>query len=459
MPIQTNDLLLWSVIALAGLVVGIATTWLLLRRARSERDAVQRELDEHRERVLTLSRDNAGQAGRLERLPQIERERDEARAEAQRLSEARQRAEQQSTALATSLREQQQAAAEREKSLTEKFDLLSRQLLDQQSRKLTEQNQANLGVLLNPLREQLGEFRKRVDEVYDQENRERAGLKVQIESLQSLNQRISQDAINLTRALTGDSQTQGAWGEMALEKLLELSGLQKGRHYDAQVVLENDVGGRPRPDVIVHLPEGRDIIVDAKVSLTAWERYCSAVDANERAAQLTAHKASLQRHVKELADKRYADLPGVNSLEFVLMFVPVEAAYIEAARHDDTLHAFALEKNVVIVTASTLLATLRTVSSLWRFDDRNRNALEIADRAGKLYDKFADFVGDVMQARKRVEDAAKALDAAGAKLSTGSGNLLRQVEMLRELGAKASKSLPAESRERASEDAPRIGEG
>ncbi len=458
MPIQANDLLLWSVTALTGMVLCVVAMWLPLRRARAERDTALRELDAQREQVLALSRDNAGQVGRLERLPALERELDQARNEAQRLVDARQRAEQLLTEKSTRLQEQTQAAQEREKFLAEKFDLLSRQLLDQQSKKLTEQNQANLGVLLTPLREQLGEFRKRVDEVYDQENRERAGLKTQIDALQNLNQKISQDAINLTRALTGDSQTQGAWGEMALEKLLELSGLQKGRHYDAQVVLENDAGGRPRPDVIVHLPEGRDIIVDAKASLTAWERYCSAVDANERAAQLTAHKSSLQRHVKELADKRYADLPGVNSLEFVLMFVPVEAAYIEAARHDDTLHAFALEKNVVIVTTSTLLATLRTVSSLWRFDDRNRNALEIADRAGKLYDKFADFVGDVTQARKRVEDAAKALDAAGAKLSTGSGNLLRQVEMLRELGAKASKSLPAEARERSSEDAPRIGD-
>ncbi|MDE1886489.1 MAG: DNA recombination protein RmuC, partial [Xanthomonadaceae bacterium] len=400
----------------------------------------------------------AGQAGRLERLPALERELDAARTEAQRLSEARQRAEQQSTALATSLREQQQAAAEREKSLTEKFDLLSRQLLDQQSQKLTEQNQANLGVLLTPLREQLGEFRKRVDEVYAQENRERAGLKTQIDALQNLNQKISQDAINLTRALTGDSQTQGAWGEMVLERLLEASGLQKGRQYDTQVVLTNDSGERPRPDAIVHLPEGRDIIVDAKVSLTAYERYCSAVDVDERAAQLAAHLKSLREQVRNLAGKRYADLPGVNSLEFVLMFVPVEAAYIEAARHDDTLQAFALEKNVVIVTASTLLATLRTVSSLWRFDDRNRNALEIADRAGKLYDKFAGFVDDLDEARTRVGAAAKALDAAGSKLSSGSGNLLRQVEMLRELGAKASKSLPAEARERASQDVPRIGE-
>lgn len=442
MAIPFEQVVLWAVLALAGTALGIVVMWLPLRRLRRERETMQHDIQSQRDVVLNLSRDNAGQAGRLERVPQLERELDAARVEAQRLIDARQRAEQHATALATSLREQQQAAAEREKTLAEKFDLLARQLLDQQSRKLTEQNQEHLGVLLTPLREQLGDFRKRVDEVYDKESRERVVLKTEIDTLKNLNQRISEDAVNLTRALKGDTQTQGAWGEMILERVLEASGLQKGRGYETQVTLADEAGGRPRPDVIVHLPEGRDIIVDAKVSLVAYERYCRAPDTVERDAQLDAHLNSLRRHVKELADKRYADLPGVNSVDFVLMFVPVEAAYIEAVHHDDTLHAYALERQVVIVTTSTLLATLRTVESLWRFDDRNRNALEIADRAGKLYDKFVGFVGDLDEARKRAVAALGALDAARGKLDTGAGNLVRQVEMLRELGAKASKALP-----------------
>ncbi|HMM57413.1 MAG TPA: DNA recombination protein RmuC [Rudaea sp.] len=458
MPIQTNDLLLWCVIALAGIILGIAAMWLPLRRARRDNEATKQELDAQRESVLALSRDKAGQAGRLERVPLLERELDQARSEAQRLTEARQRAEQLLTEKSTRLQEQTLAAAERERALTEKFDLLSRQLLDQQSRKLAEQNQANLGVLLNPLREQIGEFRKRVDEVYDKENKDRSALQSEIATLKNLNQRISEDAVNLTRALKGDAQAQGAWGEMVLERVLEASGLQKGRGYEAQVTLADDAGGRPRPDVIVHLPEGRDIVVDAKVSLTAYERYCRAADGAERNMQLSAHLTSLRKHVRELADKRYADLPGVNSLEFVLMFVPVEAAYIEAVHNDDALHAFALERQVVIVTTSTLLATLRTVESLWRNADRNRNAQDIADRAGKLYDKFVGFVDDLDEARARVAAAAKSLDAASGKLGSGPGNLLRQVEMLRELGAKASKALPADTRERAAEDVPRIGE-
>jgi len=459
MPIQTNDLLLWCVIALAGIILGVAAMWLPLRRARRDNEAAKQELDAQRESVLALSRDKAAQAGRLERVPLLERELDQARSEAQRLIEARQRAEQLLTEKSTRLQEQTLAATERERALTEKFDLLSRQLLDQQSQKLAEQNQANLGVLLNPLREQLGEFRKRVDEVYDKENKDRSALQSEIATLKSLNQRISEDAVNLTRALKGDAQAQGAWGEMILERVLEASGLQKGRGYDAQVTLADEAGGRPRPDVIVHLPEGRDIIVDAKVSLTAYERYCRAADGSERDMQLSAHLTSLRKHVRELADKRYADLPGVNSLEFVLMFVPVEAAYIEAVHNDDSLHAFALERQVVIVTTSTLLATLRTVESLWRNADRNRNAQEIADRAGKLYDKFAGFVDDLDEVRAKIAAAGKALDAAGGKLNAGPGNLLRQVEMLRELGAKASKALPAEARERAADELPRIADG
>jgi len=459
MPIQTNDLLLWCVIALAGIILGVAAMWLPLRRARRDNEAAKQELDAQRESVLALSRDKAAQAGRLERVPLLERELDQARSEAQRLIEARQRAEQLLTEKSTRLQEQTLAATERERALTEKFDLLSRQLLDQQSQKLAEQNQANLGVLLNPLREQLGEFRKRVDEVYDKENKDRSALQSEIATLKSLNQRISEDAVNLTRALKGDAQAQGAWGEMILERVLEASGLQKGRGYDAQVTLADEAGGRPRPDVIVHLPEGRDIIVDAKVSLTAYERYCRAADGAERDMHMTAHLTSLRKHVRELADKRYADLPGVNSLEFVLMFVPVEAAYIEAVHNDDSLHAFALERQVVIVTTSTLLATLRTVESLWRNADRNRNAQEIADRAGKLYDKFAGFVDDLDEVRAKIAAAGKALDAAGGKLNAGPGNLLRQVEMLRELGAKASKALPAEARERSADALPRIADG
>ncbi len=487
-------------IALGAFVVGALLAWLLTRArahasGRASRDAevaqlgaerdaaagnlaglqsrhdeLAAELEQQRGKLFALGNERATLAGRLERLTQVEGELAAARAELQRVGDARQRAEQQATALGTHLREQQAAAQQRETlaaqavqereallkhvrdEFSDKFKALANELLDEKSRKFAEQNQTNLGTLLNPLREQLGDFRKRVDDVYDKESRERQLLKSEIDALKSLNQRIDEDARNLTRALTREVKAQGAWGELVLEKLLEASGLQKGRQYDTQITFADESGGRARPDVIVHLPEGRDIVIDAKVSLTAYDRYCNAADDAERGTQLSAHLVSLRNQVKLLAERNYSDLAGIHSLEFVLMFVPVEAAYIEAVHHDDQLQTFALEKRVVIVTTSTLLATLQTVASLWRNDDRNRNALDIAERAGRLYDKFAGFVADIEDARSKLDAARRALGDASGKLSDGRGNLLGQVEKLRELGAKASKSLPAELVERAQFD-------
>jgi DNA recombination protein RmuC len=430
------------------------------RRLQQEYDVTARRLEDSQRRFVEISEQRAASEGRLERLSQIEAELAATKAQVVHWNEACQRAEQRLTEAATRLQEQTQSAQERETLLkqfredfTDRFKTLSGELLELQSQKFTEQNQNNMGTLLNPLREQLGDFRKRVDDVYDKESRDRQLLKAEIDALKNLNQRISEDAVNLTRALKGEARTQGAWGELILERLLEASGLQKGREYEVQTVLRDEDGGRPRPDVIVHLPEGRDLIIDAKVSLTAYERYCAASDDLERREHLDAHLASMRTHVRQLAERRYSDLPGVNSLEFVMMFVPVEAAFIEAARNDDALHGFALERQIVVVTTSTLLATLRTVASLWRFDDRNRNAFEIAERAGKLYDKFVGFVDDIEDAKRKLDSARNALSAAGDKLVSGRGNLVGQAEKLRELGAKASKSLPADIRERgAAED-------
>lgn len=481
MPVNSNESLLFSLIGLAAFVAGALVAWLIVRRSafeagrvsrdvevsqlsadrdaalesrrRTEQDQTvnARELTEARTRIVALSTESAKLAGRLERLTQIEAELATSRADSKHWNEACQRAEQQATALGTRLQEQMHAAQEKiallervREEFADRFKALAGDLLEEKSKKFTEQNEANLGVLLNPLREQLGDFRKRVDEVYDKESRERGLLKVEIDALKNLNQRISEDAINLTRALKGERHTQGAWGELILERLLEASGLQRGLQYETQSVLRDEEGGRQRPDVVVHLPEKRDLIIDAKVSLNAYERYCSATDDSERAEHLSAHLLSLRTHVKQLSEKRYSDLPGVNSLEFVLMFVPIEAAYIEAVHHDDGLHAFALERQIVIVTTSTLLATLRTVSSLWRFDDRNRNAVEIADRAGKLYDKFVGFIEDLQDAYLKFDAARASLTAAMSKLSTGRGNLVGHVEKLRELGAKAAKTLPAD---------------
>jgi DNA recombination protein RmuC len=490
MTIGSDQYGVLAMTAAAGLLLGLLIAWLLTRgasfrrgrgsrdvevtqlanerdaslearrRLQQEYDVTTRRLEESQRRFVEISEQRAASEGRLERLSQIETELAATKAQVVHWNEACQRAEQRLTEAATRLQEQTQSAQERETLLkqfredfTDRFKTLSGELLDLQSQKFTEQNQSNMGTLLTPLREQLGDFRKRVDDVYDKESRDRQLLKAEIDALKNLNQRISEDAVNLTRALKGEARTQGVWGELVLERLLEASGLQKGREYEVQTVLRDEDGGRPRPDVIVHLPEGRDLIIDAKVSLTAYERYCASSEDLERREHLDAHLTSMRTHVRQLAERRYSDLPGLNSLEFVMMFVPVEAAFIEAARNDDALHGFALERQIVIVTTSTLLATLRTVASLWRFDDRNRNAFEIAERAGKLYDKFVGFVDDIEDAKRKLDGARNALSAAGDKLVSGRGNLVGQAEKLRELGAKASKSLPADIRERgAAED-------
>lgn len=486
MPTLSNDYALWGLIALTAFALGALLAWATararayaagrasrdaeiaqlaserdaalddVRRLQGEHDGVAAELAEQRKMVFALGNERANLAGRLDRLGLLDAELAAARAETLKWREATQRAEQRITETATRAQEQQQAAAEKiallervRENLSDQFKALAGDLLEEKSKKFTEQNQSQLGNLLNPLREQLDGFKKQVGEVYDKESRERQLLKAEIDTLKNLNQRIDEDARNLTRALTRESKTQGAWGELVLERLLEASGLQKGRQYDTQATFQNESGGRARPDVIVRLPEGRDIIIDAKVSLTAYERYCAAVDDAERGTQLSAHLASLRGHVRELADRRYSDLPGVHSLEFVLMFVPVEAAYIEAVHRDEALHAFALEKQIVIVTTSTLLATLQTVASLWRNDDRNRNVAEIADRAGKLYDKFVGFIDDLNDAKVKLDAARNALTGASSKLETGRGNLIGQVEKLRELGARTSKTLSEDVVERA----------
>ncbi|HET6545741.1 MAG TPA: DNA recombination protein RmuC, partial [Rhodanobacteraceae bacterium] len=431
----------------------------LLRAEQTANESAD-ELAAVRTRVVELSAERAHLAGRLERVASLETELAESRRESVRWREACQRAEQQATALGTRLNEQQMAMQEKiallnqaREQFADSFKALAGDILEEKSKRFTEQNQSNLGLLLNPMREKLDGFHKLVTEVYDKESRERALLKHEIDTLKNLNQRISDDALNLTRALKGEASVQGAWGELILERLLEASGLQRGREYETQQALRDDDGGRPRPDVIVHLPEGRDLVIDAKVSLTAYERCCAAVDEAGRARFLRQHVDSMRGHVKGLSERRYSDLPGLDTQTFVLMFVPVEAAYIEAVRADSGLIEFAMKKRVMISTSSTLLPTLLTVASVWQHEKRNRNAFDIAERAGALYDKFVGFIDDMEALRGNLDGARRAFDAASSKLSSGRGNLVRQTEMLKSLGARTSKSLDPKLAERSAVDA------
>ena len=323
--------------------------------------------------------------------------------------------------------------------LGESFKNMANDLLESKSKSFSQSSKENITALLSPLQEKITQFEKRVEETYDKESKERFSLAREIKSLQALNNKISEDAVNLTNALKSDNKAQGAWGEFVLESILEKSGLTKGREYEVQVALKAEDGSKSQPDVIVHLPESRDIVIDSKVSLKAWDAFCSSDKGSDRDALLKQHIASIRQHVKTLSAKDYQNLTGLNSLDYVFLFMPVEAAYSTAVQMDRELFQYAFDRNIIFVVPSTLLTTLRTVQNLWRLAQQNQNANEIADRAGALYDKFVAFVDDLEEVGGRIDATRKSFEKARNKLVSGRGNLVRRAEALRELGAKTSK--------------------
>ncbi len=355
-----------------------------------------------------------------------------------------------SLAAVSATREQEQkSSAEKLKlleqaknDLSKEFENLANRIFDEKSEKFTKLNKSAVDLTVNPLREQIKEFKERVEFVYDKESKDRQSLLSEIGHLKNLNNQISQDAVNLTKALKGESKTQGNWGEVILEKVLEESGLRKGHEYQAQSSFTDDDGRRKSPDVIVHLPDEKDIVIDSKVSLTDYERYCSEDDENLRKAHLKAHVASIKTHVKQLSVKGYEQLEGVKTLDFVLLFIPIEAAFLSAFEQDPELFRNAYESNIIVVSPTTLLATLRTIQSIWRYERQSKNAEEIASQAGKLYDQIALLSSSMLDVGKHLDNAHKAHDKAINQLSSGRGNLLGRAEKLEKLGAKTKKSLP-----------------
>jgi DNA recombination protein RmuC len=339
-------------------------------------------------------------------------------------------------------REKLQLLNESREQMTLQFKSLANDILEQKGKAFGESSREGLQALLKPLSERIQQFEKKVEESYDKEARERFSLVNEINKLSEMNARISAEAVNLTNALRGESKTQGVWGEMILETVLERSGLVKGREYDVQVSLKTEDGKSYQPDVIVHLPENKQVIIDAKVSLNAYERFCNEEDEELRKKYLRQHIDSIRGHIRGLAEKSYQNLKDVQSLDFVMMFLPVEAAFTAAVHHDERLFQEAFEKNICLVGPSTLLATLRTIQSIWRHEYQNRNALDIAQRAGVLYDKFVAFIEDLEDVGKRIDQAHIAYDSAHRKLSSGRGNILGNIEKLKKLGARASKQLP-----------------
>ncbi len=329
-----------------------------------------------------------------------------------------------------------------EAQLTQQFKVLASDILEQNGKRLVAQQRESLGSVIDPLREQIDGFRKKVEETYEQEARERHSLKDQIELLRQSNARISEEADNLVAALKGNAKARGNWGEMMLEKVLESSGLIKGVNYQTQVTTHNDEGKRLLPDVVVNLPENRHIVIDAKVSLIAYDRYVAAEDETARIRALDEHVAAMNQHIKELSGKEYQRYGTGEQLDFVLMFVPVEPAFMAATIHDPTLFQRAWAKNIVIVSPSTLLAMLRTIATIWRQEEQQRNAEQIAQRGAELYRKLHGFVTDLERVGVKLEEATRAYDSAHKRLATGRGNVIRQAEMLKELGVAPGKSLP-----------------
>ena len=337
--------------------------------------------------------------------------------------------------------EQREEIEKIQEKFSKEFENLANKILDEKSTKFTKQNKENLENILNPLKEKIKTFEDKVEKTHKESIDYHAALRQQILDLNKMNEQMSREALNLTRALKGDSKIQGNWGELVLERVLEKSGLEKDREYVVQQSFVKKDGSRLLPDVIINLPDGKKMIIDSKVSLTDYERYINS-DEDQRESHLKSHLTSLKKHIEQLSSKKYEDLYEMESPDFVLMFIPIEPAFAIALNRDNTLYNKAFEQNIVIVTPTTLLATLRTIDSMWSNEKQQRNAIEIARQAGALYDKFDGFISDLTKVGTRMDDAKKEYEEAMKKLVLGRGNLISRVENLKKMGAKAKKSMP-----------------
>ncbi|MBC7607524.1 MAG: DNA recombination protein RmuC [Burkholderiales bacterium] len=338
--------------------------------------------------------------------------------------------------------EQRQEVEKLQEKFTKEFENLANKILEEKTTKFTEQNKENMKNILAPLQDKIQLFEKKVDDTHKESIDYHAALRQQILGLREMNEQMSKETMNLTKALKGDSKMQGNWGELVLERVLEKSGLEKDREYFVQQSHTNLDGQRIFPDVVINLPDGKKMVVDSKVSLTAYEKYINEEDDNLKINYLKEHVSSIRRHVEQLGEKNYHDLYEIESPDFVLLFIPIEPAFAIALNEDTALYNKAFERNIVIVTPSTLLATLRTIDSMWANQKQQENAYEIARQAGALYDKFEGFVTDLVKVGNKIKDSKTEYDNAMNKLVEGKGNLITSVEKLKKMGAKAKKSLP-----------------
>jgi DNA recombination protein RmuC len=448
--------MIW-IYAAAGLFAGAILAWFFLRNHYRSRYPLSREsveaLSREKQR-LEVELEYAARRG-AELTAEGEntvRELEEKRAEVLELSVKLTTSESQGQYLKQKLDEQKAEIEQIQEKFSHAFRNLATEILEEKSRKFTDQNKANIGDLLNPLRQKIEEFEKKVEQTNKESIDRNSALRQQIESLYQLNQRITKEAENLTRALKGESKTQGNWGEFILESIMEKSGLARDREYFMQESVQTEEGKRLQPDVVVKLPEDKSIIIDSKVSLLAYERFVNAETEEEKIRHLRDHVLSVRTHIRGLSEKNYQQLYGVSGLDFVLLFMPVEPAFSLAVQNDDRLFLDAYESNIVVVSPSTLIATLRTIASIWKQERQNRNAMEIAKQGGMLYDKFKAFTDDLVKVGDNLRLTKGAYEQAMNKLTEGRDNLVRKAERLRELGARSSKQIDQRLIDRSSDE-------
>lgn len=445
-----NESIIYLLVVLIGVGIGFIIGRLLAKMNTSKEIAEhQKEQSRLEERIHQLHQNNqqiAKEKGELqEELKFIQREKEH-------LITKNTSLEEQLKNLKEKLDENKTEIENLQEKFTKEFENLANKILEEKSTKFTNQNKENIKNILEPLEKKIQSFEKKVTDSDEKRAGFQSALKTQLENLKQMNQQMSKETINLTKALKGDSKSQGNWGELVLERVLEKSGLEKDREYFVQQSFVQDGGRRVLPDVVIHLPDHKKMIIDSKVSLTAYEQYINEDDENIRSTHLKEHLNSLKRHIEQLSEKKYEDLYEIESPDFVLLFVPIETAFSVATNEDTSIYNRAFEKNIVIVTPSTLLATLRTIDTMWTNEKQQRNAIEIARQAGALYDKFNGLLQDLIAVGKRIDDSKKEYSNAMNKLVEGRGNLITSVEKLKKMGAKAKKALPENILDRANEN-------
>ena len=447
MPTTISFLLIFIIALAIGFVIGKMLSSAGFKAEKSSLDeriiGLQSQLEQGKEQLVT------DRAGYEKHLLSSQVEKEQLRNDKESLMIQLSKKEADFDNLWERNKEQKEEVEKLQEKFTKEFENLANKILDEKSNKFTEQNKENMKNILSPLQDKIQLFEKKVEDTHKESIDYHAALRQQILGLREMNLQMSKETLNLTKALKGDSKMQGNWGELVLERVLEKSGLEKGREYEVQQSFTTEEGNRVFPDVVINLPDGKKMIVDSKVSLTAYEKYINEDDDDLKGSYLKEHVNSIKRHVEQLGNKNYQDLYQIESPDFVLLFIPIEPAFAMALNEDTTLYNKAFEKNIVIVTPATLLATLRTIDSMWTNQKQQENAFEIARQAGALYDKFEGFVADLIKIGKKIDETKSEYSGAMNKLVDGKGNLITSVEKLKKMGAKAKKSLPEKILERA----------